>query len=276
MTGAALVNAENRIRELEADLAALLERMDTVIQRMARAVAADHADIRRDDVRRWMRHLSPDTDTEAQGFHIEGLRERHQNFAPVCPSCLFGLPLPCECGGVVHGEDEILRCDRCGENARPTKPTPSDEGTTHGLCDGCARDKPVDELVDGLCLFCRATIADAEKQSPPATDTVIELDGGVMVVHDEYGYGRLQDETGNNGEVVIGFYAENIARALLSRDETIDTLVEALRDARVTLRHAQLFIGTRERMHPDGQELYQQCRDNIDAALTKAGVVADP
>ena len=131
----------------------------------------------------------------------------------------------------------------------------------HNLCDGCTRSMPVDELVDGLCLFCRATIADAEKQSPPATDTVIELDGGVMVVHDEYGYGRLQDETGNNGEVVIGFYAENIARALLSRDETIDTLVEALRDAHEVMESADQF---------------PECRARIIAALTKTGVRLPP
>jgi len=260
MTGAALVNAENRIRELEADLAALLERMDTVIQRMARAVAADHADIRRDDVRRWMRHLSPDTDTEAQGFHIEGLRERHQNFAPVCPSCLFGLPLPCECGGVVHGEDEILRCDRCGENARPTKPTPSDEGTTHGLCDGCARDKPVDELVDGLCLFCRATIADAEKQSPPATDTVIELDGGGTVRAVDPGHVQIVSCENVLVGVLTGAEADDLVATLLSRDEVIDTLVEALREIEE--------MGHRGNYHGRGYSLADIAR----TALTKAGV----
>ena len=44
---------------------------------------------------------------------------------------------------------------------------------------------------------------------------------------------------------------------------------EALIEAQVTLAHARVFIGSREKMHPVGQSLYDETKAKIDTALNK-------
>jgi hypothetical protein len=46
-----------------------------------------------------------------------------------------------------------------------------------------------------------------------------------------------------------------------------DTLLEAL----VTLRHARVFITTREKMHPTGVGLYDKVTEDIETALKSPG-----
>ena len=40
-------------------------------------------------------------------------------------------------------------------------------------------------------------------------------------------------------------------------------LKSIIRDAHTTMKHAQLFISTREKMHEAGQELYQDVLDSM-------------
>jgi hypothetical protein len=46
-----------------------------------------------------------------------------------------------------------------------------------------------------------------------------------------------------------------------------DLLLECL----VTLRHARVFIGSRERMHPTGIELYEKLTADVETALKSPG-----
>lgn len=46
-----------------------------------------------------------------------------------------------------------------------------------------------------------------------------------------------------------------------------DLLLESL----VTLRHARVFITSREKMHPAGVELYDKVTDDIETALKSPG-----
>jgi alcohol dehydrogenase class IV len=41
-----------------------------------------------------------------------------------------------------------------------------------------------------------------------------------------------------------------------------------LEDVLTTLKHARTFIGTREKMHHDGQKLYDEAIDALQAAMT--------
>jgi hypothetical protein len=47
----------------------------------------------------------------------------------------------------------------------------------------------------------------------------------------------------------------------------IAELVEALESAGITLAHARVFIGSREKMHENGRSLYDECIADIDRAL---------
>ncbi len=39
---------------------------------------------------------------------------------------------------------------------------------------------------------------------------------------------------------------------------------ELLREILVTMRHARVFIGSREKMHPDGQALFNELADRVE------------
>jgi hypothetical protein len=42
---------------------------------------------------------------------------------------------------------------------------------------------------------------------------------------------------------------------------------KVLKDVRDTLRHAKVFIATREKMHPDGQHLYDDVLKSVEALV---------
>lgn len=46
---------------------------------------------------------------------------------------------------------------------------------------------------------------------------------------------------------------------------------EILLECLVTLRHASVFVRTRERMHPTGLELYDQLIKDVESALKAPG-----
>lgn len=45
----------------------------------------------------------------------------------------------------------------------------------------------------------------------------------------------------------------------LDSERLINLLCAALADAEVTMNHARVFISSRQRMHPDGVKLYEEC-----------------
>lgn len=47
--------------------------------------------------------------------------------------------------------------------------------------------------------------------------------------------------------------------------------LDILHESLVTLRHARVFITSREKMHPTGVELYDQLVKDIEAALKSPG-----
>jgi hypothetical protein len=47
--------------------------------------------------------------------------------------------------------------------------------------------------------------------------------------------------------------------------------LDLLHEALVTLRHARVFITSREKMHPTGVELYDRLVTDIEAALKSPG-----
>lgn len=59
---------------------------------------------------------------------------------------------------------------------------------------------------------------------------------------------------------------DNLERAERAEAE-VALLREILEDARVTIKHARVFIQSREKMHPDGQILYDECLASVTAAL---------
>ena len=64
-----------------------------------------------------------------------------------------------------------------------------------------------------------------------------------------------------------------IVRQLQERAQRAEALAERyakiLDECVITLRHARVFICTREKMHPDGQKLYDELLAAIDAARAK-------
>ena len=54
-------------------------------------------------------------------------------------------------------------------------------------------------------------------------------------------------------------------------EAALEKMREVLDEALVTLKHARVFIGGREKMHPDGQALFDECINKIDATLQGGG-----
>ena len=48
----------------------------------------------------------------------------------------------------------------------------------------------------------------------------------------------------------------------------VDAKMKLLEEALITLKHAHVFICTREKMHPDGIKLYQELISQIEKALS--------
>jgi hypothetical protein len=54
---------------------------------------------------------------------------------------------------------------------------------------------------------------------------------------------------------------------LKQAEASAEAMRAALAECLVTLRHARVFIGSREKMHPDGQQLYEDCIAAARAAM---------
>lgn len=74
---------------------------------------------------------------------------------------------------------------------------------------------------------------------------------------------RLRDREGDNDDDLIDAAAD----ALDALEKRITALEWALRETLTTLDHARVFISCREKMHPVGQELYDENRTAIRALL---------
>lgn len=51
----------------------------------------------------------------------------------------------------------------------------------------------------------------------------------------------------------------------------LEALRRLLKEVHTTMNHAEVFIATREKMHPTGQELYRELLEAIDAAIKERG-----
>lgn len=63
--------------------------------------------------------------------------------------------------------------------------------------------------------------------------------------------------------------AHNAETALAQAQARIAELYELLGESGMELARCKIFVGSREKMHPDGLTLYQELLDRIDAAVEK-------
>jgi len=64
-------------------------------------------------------------------------------------------------------------------------------------------------------------------------------------------------------------------KAILASLSASNAMRDALEEARLTLAHARVFIGSRQKMHPDGQKLYDEAIAQAEAALAGQGTTLD-
>jgi len=64
-------------------------------------------------------------------------------------------------------------------------------------------------------------------------------------------------------------------KAILASLSASNAMRDALEEARLTLAHARVFIGSRQKMHPDGQKLYDEAIAHAEAALAGQGTTLD-
>lgn len=71
----------------------------------------------------------------------------------------------------------------------------------------------------------------------------------------------------DHGSIVkYSSYREEIEK----KDKEIQYLKGLIHEALITMRHAEIFITSREKMHQDGQMLYRDCVENLEAEENKS------
>jgi hypothetical protein len=70
--------------------------------------------------------------------------------------------------------------------------------------------------------------------------------------------------------------ATNALPELVARLRELEARVQELENAGSEMvdwaEHARIFVGSREKMHPDGQSFYDQARSNLYAVITRAAL----
>jgi hypothetical protein len=59
----------------------------------------------------------------------------------------------------------------------------------------------------------------------------------------------------------------NFCEACARRDDEITRLRSLIKEAHTTMNHAEVFIGSREKMHSTGEELYRELLYQLEAEL---------
>ena len=164
---------------------------------------------------------------------------------------------------------EAKPCQKCGGKGFPRQ---SGDGDVEWLqCCSCGHEGPLRySLTEAVAAWNAAIQSDGV--TIPADHVA---DAGKMVA------ARLRDEIGREAKdwrhnaytrVMLAQWHDRLAAAPkappVAQEEGVE---EAAAAALLTLRHARLFIGSRQKMHPDGQALYDSDVAALAAALSPSG-----